>query len=88
MGEYFVNKFILLLEEYGIVIDCMCGQGYDGVVNMVGKYRGVQVKNVCKELFIWNLMDIVQIIFFVFDYLVKCLKQFNELLLNDNLIKE
>lgn len=44
MGEYFVNKFILLLEEYGIVIDCMCGQGYDGVVNMVGKYRGVQVK--------------------------------------------
>lgn len=44
MGEYFVNKFILLLEEYGIVIDCMYGQGYDGVVNMVGKYRGVQVK--------------------------------------------
>lgn len=43
-GEHLANKFISSLEEYGIVIDRMRGQGYDGAANMAGKHRGVQAK--------------------------------------------
>ena len=33
-----------MLEEYGVDVDRMRGQGYDGAANMAGKHRGVQAR--------------------------------------------
>jgi hypothetical protein len=43
-GETLVDLFISTLEQYGISIENMRTQGYDGAANMSGIHRGVQAR--------------------------------------------
>lgn len=41
-GKDLENVVITLLEENGLKVDDIRGQGYDGVANMSGSYKGLQ----------------------------------------------
>lgn len=41
IGEVFVELFFRVLREFGISVENMVGQGYDGVLNMRGCCKGV-----------------------------------------------
>ena len=41
-GRALAEKFLETQKEYGLDVDRMCAQGYDGAANMAGAYRGVQ----------------------------------------------
>jgi hypothetical protein len=43
-GEALAEAFLNTLEEYGIDVNKIRGQGYDGAANMAGKHRGVQAR--------------------------------------------
>ncbi|XP_062576880.1 52 kDa repressor of the inhibitor of the protein kinase-like [Saccostrea cucullata] len=43
-GEALAETFLNTLEEYGINVNNIRGQGYDGAANMAGKHRGVQAR--------------------------------------------
>jgi hypothetical protein len=43
-GETLADLFISTLEQYGISIENMRAQGYDGAANMSGIHRGVQAR--------------------------------------------
>lgn len=42
-GEALAETVLNTLEEYGIDVNNIRGQGYDGAANMAWKHRGVQV---------------------------------------------
>ena len=39
-GNAVAGKILEVLEEYGLNVDYLCGQAFDGAGNMAGKYRG------------------------------------------------
>jgi hypothetical protein len=43
-GEELTTTIMTKLREYGIVAHAMRGQGYDGAVNMAGKFSGVSTR--------------------------------------------
>ena len=43
-GEYLANLLLETLSSWGLDLDQMRGQGYDGAANMSGRFRGVQAK--------------------------------------------
>jgi hypothetical protein len=43
-GEYIAQKIVDKFNEFGLVIDNLRGQGYDGAGNMAGKFSGVQAR--------------------------------------------
>jgi hypothetical protein len=43
-GEYIAQKIVDKFNEFGLVIDNLMGQGYDGARNMAGKFSGVQTR--------------------------------------------
>ncbi|XP_033754852.1 zinc finger MYM-type protein 1-like [Pecten maximus] len=98
-GQALAETFLEALDEYGINIDQMRGQGYDGAANMAGVHRGVQARirervplalythcraHSCKETIVRNMMDTVQTAAFAFDYSAKRLLNFEECLANDD----
>ena len=43
-GEYIAQKIVDKFNEFGLVIDNLRSQGYDGSGNMAGKFSGVQAR--------------------------------------------
>lgn len=43
-GEALAETFLNTLEEYGIDVNNIRGQGYDGAANMAWKHRGIQAR--------------------------------------------
>ena len=41
-GEALTDSFLENLRQKVVDVEKMCGQGYDGVANMAGKYRGAR----------------------------------------------
>ena len=41
-GQALADKFLSMLEEYGIIVNYMRAQGYDGAANMSEVHRGIQ----------------------------------------------